>query len=64
MRLLMLETRRGSEDGFAVRRFHKNHHYDIADALARVFLRSKAAQQISKVKGQSAIGFCPLTFDI
>ncbi len=40
MRVLMLETRRGSEDGFAVRRFHKGCCYDIADSLARAFLRA------------------------
>lgn len=40
----MLETRRGSEDGFVVRRFHKDHHYDIADTLAQAFIRNKSCE--------------------
>jgi hypothetical protein len=39
MHILMLETRRGSEDGFVVRRFEKGRHYDVADLLARMFIR-------------------------
>lgn len=39
MRVLMLCTRRGSEDGFTVRRFHAGQRYDMAEGLARYFLR-------------------------
>jgi hypothetical protein len=40
MLILMLETRRGSEDGFSVRRFLKDHFYDIADTLASAFINA------------------------
>lgn len=40
MRIFMLETRRGSEDGHCVRRFEKHGSYDVADMLARAFLRA------------------------
>ena len=39
MIILMLETRRGSEDGFIVRYFEAGRHYDIADSLARYFIQ-------------------------
>lgn len=45
----MLETRRGSEDGFVVRRFHKNHCYDIADTLARAFINAGWAAKYNPV---------------
>jgi len=35
----MLETRRGSEDGFAVLRFEKGRRYEVAESLARAFIR-------------------------
>jgi hypothetical protein len=38
MLITMLETRRGSEDGFTVRQFIRGQKYDVADALARRFL--------------------------
>jgi hypothetical protein len=40
VKIKMLETRRGSEDGFAVRRFEKGEAYDVADTLARSFLNA------------------------
>ncbi|MDE3037138.1 MAG: hypothetical protein KGJ21_01585 [Pseudomonadota bacterium] len=36
----MLDTRRGSEDGFVVRRFYKDCTYDVADSLAQAFIRA------------------------
>ena len=39
MRILMLETRRGSEDGFIVRRFDAGQTYELAQMLARRFIR-------------------------
>ncbi len=38
MKIKMLETRRGSEDGFAVKRFEKGEEYEVADTLARTFV--------------------------
>lgn len=43
MRILMLETRRGSEDGFVVRRFCRGLSYEVADTLARAFIRAEWA---------------------
>jgi hypothetical protein len=39
MQILMLETRRGSEDGCVVRRFYRGGVYAVAQALARHFIR-------------------------
>lgn len=41
----MLETRRGSEDGFVVRRFLRGHSYDLADTLARALIRAGYAAE-------------------
>ena len=38
MHILMLETHRGSEDGFVVRCFETGMFYEVADALARTFI--------------------------
>lgn len=43
MRIIMLSTRYGSEDGFVVRRFLQNHQYEIADSLGAYFVRTGAA---------------------
>lgn len=40
----MLFTRYGSEDGFIVRRFLENHHYEIADSLGAYFVRIGVAK--------------------
>ncbi|MEK6746881.1 MAG: hypothetical protein AABY33_07620 [Pseudomonadota bacterium] len=39
MQIFMLHTRYGSEDGFVVRRFLENHHYEVADSLGAYFIR-------------------------
>lgn len=39
MKIKMLQTRRGSEDGFNVQRFEQGQSYDMADSLARQFLK-------------------------
>jgi|GEM_PF-2702525 len=38
MRVLMTETRRGSDDGFRTDLYHENHIYDLSDHLARYFI--------------------------
>lgn len=38
MKIIMLQTRYGSEDGFVVRRFLKNNQYEIADSLGAYFI--------------------------
>jgi hypothetical protein len=46
MKIMMLQTRYGSEDGFIVRRFFKNHHYEISDSLASYFIWLGVAKKI------------------
>ena len=38
MLVTMLQTRRGTEDGFALRQYHKGHTYDMRDNLACAFI--------------------------
>ncbi len=40
MKIRMKETRRGSEDGFTVKRYHAGSIHDLADSLARSFIRN------------------------
>ena len=37
MHIKMLETRRGTEDGFTVRQFIRDQEYDVSDSLAHAF---------------------------
>lgn len=48
MFIIMLETRRGSEDGFIVRCFEAGGEYDIADSLARSFIQRGWAREHDK----------------
>lgn len=48
MQVTMKETRRGSEDGFTVRCYEQGETYDIADGLARAFLRDGSATRIEE----------------
>lgn len=43
MKIIMLQTRYGSEDGFTVRLFHQNQEYEVADSLGADFVRVGAA---------------------
>lgn len=43
MYLHMLETRRGSEDGFHVKQYIKGWTYEVADMLACYFIKNKCA---------------------
>lgn len=45
MRIRMLQTRRGCEDGYRLRCFIAGRTYDIADGLARAFLRAGHAER-------------------
>lgn len=40
MRIKVLETRRGCEDGFTIRRYLKGEVYDVAELTACMFLRN------------------------
>ena len=48
MRLKMLSTHRGSENGFDVNRFFKDGIYDICSTLACYFIRSGWAVETSE----------------
>lgn len=43
-KIIMLKTRRGAEDGFAVPQFKKGEIYDVRDSLACYFLASNYAE--------------------
>lgn len=43
----MLDTRRGSEDGFSVKRFYEGRKYDMRDSLAREFIRNGYAKRVT-----------------
>ncbi len=51
MRILMLETRLGCEDGFRVRCFKAGEVYDMADFLAALFIRRRWA--VNPVRGKA-----------
>ena len=52
MHIIMLQTRRGSEDGFTVRCFQAGKHYDVVDTLARSFIRARWARETEpSIKG-------------
>jgi hypothetical protein len=65
MRIKMLETRRGSEDGFAVHQYHKGCIYDVADSLAVSFIVSDWALNVSPppvYPGDNATGLQKLLY--
>ena len=49
MKIIMLQTRYGSEDGFVVRRFLQNHQYEIADSLGAYFIRLGVAKPKTEI---------------
>ena len=46
MQVEMLESRCGSEDGFSVRVYKQGERYDMADGLAREFVRDRVAVEV------------------
>ncbi len=46
MQIKMTQTRRGSENGFDIKRFHAAGIYDVADTLARYFLSMGWAKEV------------------
>jgi len=50
MKIKMLETNPGSEDGFTVKDYEAGHEYEVGDALGRAFVDAKHAEE---VKAQS-----------
>lgn len=48
MKVTMKETRRGSEDGCSVRCYEQGETYDLADGLARQFLRDGSATRVEE----------------
>lgn len=45
MQILMKETRRGSEDGFAVKQYHKGESYDVAHTMGAAFINAGWAEK-------------------
>jgi len=52
MMIRMLDTKRGSSDGFAVHQFHKGCFYivgeELGESLAKSFLRAKVAEIVNQ----------------
>lgn len=48
MKILMLETHRGCEDGFHARRYHKGKTYDISSTLACAFVNNGWAVTVER----------------
>ena len=48
MQIIMLETRRGCEDGFTVRHYEQDKQYDMADSEARRFIMKGWAKEVQK----------------
>jgi hypothetical protein len=44
MLIKMLQTRRGTEDGFSIQQFFKDQEYDVRDNLACAFIAAGYAQ--------------------
>lgn len=61
MKIRMLETRRGTEDGFSVRQYFANEEYDVRPHLARAFLAAGWAVSTEPpcVKGKRRHGSHP-----
>lgn len=51
MRVRMLETRSGTEDGYTIRRYLADEEYDLADGLARAFLAAGFAMPAARKDG-------------
>lgn len=49
----MLQTRKGSEDGFIVKQFYAGQTYDIAESLARLFFAYGYAERVDSKKLKS-----------
>lgn len=55
MKITILVTCYGSEDGFVVRRFLQGAQYEVADSLGAYFIRLGVASPSSFGEGTSAI---------
>lgn len=52
MKIKMLKTRQGSEDGFIIHNYVKGNEYDLADTLATHFLRNGWAFNNEPIKDE------------
>lgn len=55
MQIFMLQSRRGSEDGFSVRFFEAGLLYDVADTLARAFIQADWATETQPLPPEGVI---------
>jgi hypothetical protein len=49
MRVRMLETRRGTEDGFTIRQYMRGMEYDMGDGLAYAFIAAGMAMKVESI---------------
>lgn len=50
MKIKMIATRRGCEDGFTVKQYEENHEYEIRDSLAYAFFAAGFAVPVKEQK--------------
>lgn len=50
MRITMLSTDQGSENGFRIQTYEAGHTYDLSDTLAEQFLQRGTAQAVGNAK--------------
>lgn len=62
MKITMLATRRGSEDGHVVKRFYEGETYEVADTLARSFIANGWAYPVESSLFETFKGIAK-TFD-
>lgn len=48
MKVKMLRTEKGAEDGIKVRSYEKGQTYNIAEKLAKIFITIKAAEPVAE----------------
>jgi hypothetical protein len=46
----MLETRKGTEDGFTIRQFYEGEVYDVRENLARTFFAAGHAIKVRRLR--------------
>lgn len=56
MKITMTQTRRGSEDGFTVKRFYEGETYEVGESMGRRFIRDGWAYPVEDSLFETCIG--------
>lgn len=52
MKIKMLATKPGSEDGFTIRDYVEGREYEVGDALAKTFIDAGEAEKVKQAKSK------------